>query len=198
MSGCHSDLQVLQVQETLPDVLSHRLGVFQAAGTAPHAIGGPMIAEQELEKGISILKVIWTALAVSLIMYVVVIPLFLRDSTIAFPAEAYPELRMLMYGLGFATLVFSWFIRRMLLAVKNKPKQTQSRQHPALQRYTTAMIVALAMTEAIGIYGLILYLLGKNQIDLYLLTALAAAAMTLYFPRKEEVSNLAARFDRNG
>lgn len=157
-----------------------------------------MIAEQELEKGISILKVIWTALAVSLLMYVFVIPLFLRDSTIDFPKEAYPDLRMLMYGLAFATIVCSWFVRRLFLTAKQPAKPTQSRQHPALQRYTTAMIVALAMAEAIGIYGLILYLLGKNQTDLYLLTALAAAAMTLYFPRKEEVSNLAIRFDRNG
>jgi hypothetical protein len=50
------------------------------------------------------------------------------------------------------------------------------------------------MSEAIGIYGLILFLLGKNQNDLYLLTALSAAAMTLYFPKKEEVVNLAERF----
>lgn len=157
-----------------------------------------MIAEQELEKGISILKVIWSALAVSLLMYVIVIPLFLRDSTIDFPREAYPDLRMFMYGLAFATVVCSWFVRRLLLAAKLPAKPTQSRQHPALQRYTTAMIVALAMSEAIGIYGLILYLLGKNQTDLYLLTALSAAAMTLYFPRKEEVSSLATRFDRKG
>lgn len=155
-----------------------------------------MIAEQELEKGISILKVIWSALAVSLLMYVIVIPLFLRDSTIDFPREAYPDLRMFMYGLAFTTVVCSWFVRRLLLAAKLPAKPTQSRQHPALQRYTTAMIVALAMSEAIGIYGLILYLLGKNQTDLYLLTALSAAAMTLYFPRKEEVSSLATRFDR--
>jgi len=156
-----------------------------------------MIAEQELDKGISILKVIWTALAVSLVMYVAVIPLFLRDSPIDFPAEAYPDLRMFMYGLAFATVVLSWFVRRLLLAAKLQAKPRQSRQHPVLQRYTTAMIVALAMSEAIGIYGLILYLLGKNQTDLYLLTALSAAAMTLYFPRKEEVSSLAIRLDRN-
>jgi hypothetical protein len=52
------------------------------------------------------------------------------------------------------------------------------------------------MSEAIGIYGLILFLLGKNQVDLYLLTALSAAAMTLYFPRREEVISLAKRFER--
>ncbi len=170
------------------------------AGHGHHAhatLEAPMIAEQELEKGLSILKVIWTALAVSLVMYVAAVPLLLRGSTIDFPVEAYPDLRMFMYGLAFATVVLSWFIRRMFLAGKKPSNVSHSRQHPALQRYTTAMIVALAMSEAIGIYGLVLYLLGKNQTDLYLLTALSAAAMTLYFPRKEEVSSLAARFDQN-
>jgi hypothetical protein len=52
------------------------------------------------------------------------------------------------------------------------------------------------MSEAIGLYGLVLYLLGSNQTDLYSLTVLSAAAMTLYFPRKDEVIQLAEKFDR--
>jgi hypothetical protein len=155
-----------------------------------------MLTGQELEKGMSILKTIWAALTMSLVMYVIAVPLFLRDSTVNFSSEVYGDLRLILYGLACATLVATWFVRRMLLAAQSSPKPTKSRQHPALQRYTTAMIVALAMTEAIGIYGLILFLLGKNQTDLFLLTALSGAAMTLYFPRKEEVIALAEKFDR--
>ena len=157
-----------------------------------------MLTAQELERGMSTLKIIWTALTMSLIMYVFAVPVMLRDSTINLSPEAYADLRITMYGVAFATLVISWFVRRALLAAQSAPKQVKSRQHPALQRYTTAMIIALAMTESIGIYGLILFLLSKNQVDLYLLTALSAAAMTLYFPRKEEVISLAERFDRRG
>lgn len=155
-----------------------------------------MLTAQELEKGMSTLKIIWTALTISLIMYVFAVPVMLRDSTINFPPEAYADLRITLYGVAFATLLISWFVRRALLAAHSAPKPMKSRQHPALQRYTTAMIIALAMTEAIGIYGLVLFLLSKNHFDLYLLTALSAAAMTLYFPRKEEVISLAERFDR--
>ena len=156
-----------------------------------------MLSGQELEKGLSILKIIWTALAISLIMYVFAVPVVLGKSSVAFPPEAYADLRLYMYGGAFATLVASWFVRRFILARKPSVTSTQSRQHPALQRYTTAMIIALAIAEAIGLYGLVLYLLGNNQTDLYSLTALSAAAMTLYFPRKDEVIQLVEKFDRS-
>lgn len=156
-----------------------------------------MLSGQELEKGMSVLKIIWTALTMSLIMYVFAIPVVLGESSVDFPPEAYADLRLYMYGGAFATLVASWYVRRLILTRKPATTPTRSRQHPALQRYTTAMIVALAMAEAIGLYGLVLNLLGKNQTDLYLLTALSAAAMTLYYPRKDEVIQLAEKFDRN-
>jgi hypothetical protein len=46
------------------------------------------------------------------------------------------------------------------------------------------------MSESIGVYGLILFLLGKNSTDLYLLILVSAAAMVMYRPRKEEMLNL--------
>jgi hypothetical protein len=153
-----------------------------------------MLTGQELEKGISMLKMIWGALVVSLLMYIFIAPMMMETSKINFPPETYDTLRKALYGVAFLTLAVTWFVRRLLLAA-SAPKQTKSRQHPAIQRYTTAMIIALAMSEGIGIYGLILFLVGKNQLDLYLLTALSAAAMTLYFPRREEVISLAKRFE---
>jgi hypothetical protein len=156
-----------------------------------------MLTGQELEKGVSMLKMIWGALAASLLAYIFLAPMMLETSQVNFPPEAYDTLRKALYSIAFVTLALSWFVRRMVLAA-SAPKKTKSRQHPAIQRYTTAMIIALAMSEAIGIYGLILFLLGKNQVDLYLLTALSAATMTLYFPRREEVVSLVERFEKLG
>lgn len=157
-----------------------------------------MLTGQELEKGMSMLKMIWGALVMSLLAYIIVAPLILETSQIDLSAEAYSTLRMTMYGVAFLTLAAAWFVRRSILAAQRVPRPTKSRQHPAIQRYTTAMIIALGMSEAIGIYGLILFLLGKNQVDLYLLTALSAAAMTLYYPKKEEVVSLAEKFQKVG
>ncbi len=155
-----------------------------------------MLTGQELDKGMSMLKTIWSALALSLIMYVLAVPYLLRDTPIEFSPETYAGLRIIMYVLSFATLAASWLVRRTLLAARPSSRQNKSGQHPAVQRYTTAMIVALAMTEAIAIYGLILFLLGKNHTDLYLLTGFSAAGMTLYYPRREEVVSLAEQLAR--
>lgn len=155
-----------------------------------------MLSGQELEKGILMLQIIWAALTMSLIMYVLAVPLMFDEIAGTFPADAYADLRLILYGSAFATLVASWFVRHFILAAKVSATPSKSRQHPALQRYTTALIFSLALTESIGLYGLVLYLLGKSQTDLYLLTALSAAAMTLYFPRKRAVIRFAEHFAR--
>ena len=53
------------------------------------------------------------------------------------------------------------------------------------------MMLTMGMSEAIGVYGLILYILGQQRQDLYLLTLMSAAAMLLYFPKRDEIVNLA-------
>ena len=59
-----------------------------------------------------------------------------------------------------------------------------------LPKYSIAVIASLAMSESIGIYGLVLFLLGKNAMDLYLLVGISAAAMFYYRPKKDELLNL--------
>jgi hypothetical protein len=59
-----------------------------------------------------------------------------------------------------------------------------------MQKYTSAVIASLVMCEGVGIYGLILFLLGKDATDLYLLLGISAAAMVYYRPKREELVNL--------
>jgi F0F1-type ATP synthase membrane subunit c/vacuolar-type H+-ATPase subunit K len=152
-----------------------------------------MITEQELNKGMTTLKSIWFALFASLTMYVLSAPLLIKNSAqTTFSPEAYNSLRLILFGVALVTLAATWYVRKYLLAAKAAVNPTKRMpNHPAVARYTTSMVVAMGMSEAIGIYGLILYLLGKNQIDLYLLTILSAAAMTLYYPKRQDVIDLA-------
>ena len=69
--------------------------------------------------------------------------------------------------------------------------QGSATQSSALSKYLTAMIVSLGMSETIGIYGLVLFMLGKNTMDLYLLIFISAAAMFYYRPQKEKIIELA-------
>ncbi len=146
-----------------------------------------MITEQELHRGIAVVRGIWVALFASLILYVAMAPMVFGTATVSFTEEGYRTLRLGLYGGALLTLVLTWVIRRSLLSGSGSAKPARSGQHPAVARYIAVMMVTMGMSEAIGVYGLILYVLGQQRQDLYLLTLLSAAAMLLYFPKKEEI-----------
>jgi hypothetical protein len=100
-------------------------------------------------------------------------------------------LRTALYALGFATLIASRFVKRVILAGKGHAiGQTQTRPPSVLQRYNSAVIAPLAMSESVGIYGLVLFLLGKDESDLYLLLGISALAMVYHRPKREELASL--------
>ncbi|MBM9614067.1 hypothetical protein JWJ90_07180 [Desulfobulbus rhabdoformis] len=152
-----------------------------------------MINDKELQRGMTITKLIWSVLFGSLIIYAFIVPLLLQNAHITFSQESYRTLRIALFGCAVLTVVFTWFIRRYLLAAPQGKRSNQSNQHPAVARYLSVMMVALGMSEAIGVYGLVLYVLGRSYQDLYMLTALSAGAMIVYYPKKHEVISLAKR-----
>ena len=100
-------------------------------------------------------------------------------------------LRKIFYALAGITLIITRYIRRFVLSAGGRAgPATQSYHSPVLQKYATAMIIAWALSESIGIYGLVLFLLGKNTTDLYLLILVAAAALLLYRPGRDEIMSL--------
>jgi hypothetical protein len=48
-------------------------------------------------------------------------------------------------------------------------------------------MISLALCESVGIFGFVLFLIGKNALDLYILVALSATAMFIYRPKKDEL-----------
>jgi hypothetical protein len=151
-----------------------------------------MITDQELNKGMLNLKLIWFTMLASLGIYLFV---GLRVKTIVqvpMDKDTFAIIKKVLYVVAFITLIATVYIRKLFLSGKIQPRPPdQTSQHPALQKYTAATILALAMLESIGIYGLILFLIGKNTMDLYLLILISAAAIFIYRPRKDEVTKLA-------
>jgi len=56
---------------------------------------------------------------------------------------------------------------------------------PPLARLHSAAVVALALGEAVAIYGLVLVVLAGRPSDYYIFAALALVGFVLYFPRRE-------------
>ncbi len=150
-----------------------------------------MITDQEFNKGLLTLQVKWFAMLMSLAIYLFVGLQVATKLQVSMNDDTFAILKTVLYIVAFVTVIFARYIRKFFLSAKGQFKQPiRIAQHPALQKYSTAMIVALAMSESIGIYGLVLFILGKNTMDLYLLLLLAAAAMFMYRPRKDELIKL--------
>ncbi len=149
------------------------------------------MTEQELDKRLVTLRIIWFAMLMSLGIYLFVGILVGANAQSSVSEDTFGILRTVLYAMAFAILIATRYIRKLIMSGKRQVSQpAQALEHLALQKYSAATIVALAMTESIGIYGLILFFLGKNSTDLYLLILISAAAMVMHRPRKDEMFNL--------
>jgi drug/metabolite transporter (DMT)-like permease len=152
------------------------------------------MTEQELDKRLMTLRIIWFALLMSLGVYLLVAIQFGTNVQSSINEEALGIRRTVLYAMAFAIFIATRYVRKLIMSGKNQVSQpAQSLEQLALQKYSAATIVALAMSESIGISGLILFSLGKNSTDLYLLTLISAVAMVVYRPRKDEMLHLVQR-----
>lgn len=157
---------------------------------------------KKLDSGFSLILIIWGAIFASLGVYLGV-SLFIADTLTAAVGDKFPlvTLRYALFGISAATLVAVHFLRGFMLghpgAVKNL-RSMPSAQHPAVARYSVIVIVTSALLESIGIYGLVLFLLAKDALSFYQLLGVAAVAMLVYRPKKEELLALARRMDTMG
>lgn len=150
-----------------------------------------MITDKELNKGMLNLWIIWFAMLASLVIYLFV---GLRVETIVqvpMNKDTFAMIKKVLYVVATITLIATRYIRKFFFSGKIRHRATQISQHPSLQKYTAAMVLYWAMLESIGIYGLILFLIGKNRLDLYLLILISAACISVYRPRRDEAIKLA-------
>ena len=160
-----------------------------------------MIAEtdkERIEKSFLILRIIWAAMLGTLLIYLFICYQFgdqiRQPSGSQFPLAT---LRNILYGVAAVTLLISHFLRRFMLTGRpgsSRPtprtSSSQSDISPILGKYAVALIVSLALSESIAIYGLVLFFLGDDYQTLYFFVGISAIAMFFYRPKKEELEEL--------
>jgi F0F1-type ATP synthase membrane subunit c/vacuolar-type H+-ATPase subunit K len=135
-------------------------------------------------------QAIGVALLVSLGIYAVVIDQIQRTHAPFngfVPGAPRDLLRAIFAALALANLGIVGVIQRSILA---------NAALPLVGRLQSAAIVALALCEAVAIYGLVLFMLGGRAIDYYIFAALALVGFALYFPRQEAWQERAGRTAR--
>ena len=153
------------------------------------------------EKRLLTFWIIWAGIFGSLFIYVLICHQWGEEiRQTASPKIPLDLMRNVLYGVAISTLVLTHFVRKFMLAERSggsgptslKP-QLNSNQSSLISKYATAMIVSLALSESIGIYGFVLFLLGDSFRTLYIFVGISALAMFFYHPKREELETLAMR-----
>jgi F0F1-type ATP synthase membrane subunit c/vacuolar-type H+-ATPase subunit K len=142
-----------------------------------------------LDNAVKTLTVIWGSMVMSVLIYMFAIPHFIGETiNIQLPPEVYQLLRTVLYVVSFGLILGARFISKYMLFGKGGSLQTtRTTSNPALPRYTTAMIMALALSEAVAIFGLVLFLMAKDIMSLYFLGAVSILSMFMYRPSREDI-----------
>jgi F0F1-type ATP synthase membrane subunit c/vacuolar-type H+-ATPase subunit K len=157
------------------------------------------------ERSLQTLWIIWAAMLGTLFIYVLICHLWENEMRqITSPNFPLDLIRNILYGIAIFTLILTRFIRKFILSGRPdgpgpKPMKppSLSNQSSPLDKYVPAMFVSLALSEFIGIMGLVLFFLGDNYQVFYSFIAISALAMFFYRPRKEELETSAIAVQTN-
>ena len=155
------------------------------------------IENEELKRVWRTINIIWIVLLAILFLYFLM-GLFMANQIKMSTYDNYfiRNLRIALYILSILTFLAINFIRRAIVLSKAEIKRrSDDIKNPYLVKYLVAMVVALALAESIGMYGLVLYFMSKNIIDLFLLVFIGLFAMVYYRPRKKDIINIAKKFN---
>ena len=156
------------------------------------------LENEEVKKVWRIVKIVWVALFGILFLHLFMGLSFSNQIGKPIDVSFIRNLRIALYILSVLTVIAINYIRRAIVLSKAEIKRRNNDiKNPYLVKYLVAMCVALGLAESIGIYGLVLYVMGKNIIDLFLLVFIAIFAMIFYRPKKKDVVNIAKKFKEN-
>ena len=96
-------------------------------------------------------------------------------------------IRTLFYVIAIGLFPLTNLIRHILLRLN----QTMPSEKPAAQRYLLTIIITQSMIEVVGLFGLVMYILGDDFNTLYIFTLLGVVGIYLYRPKQEELQAIA-------
>ena len=141
------------------------------------------ISEQQLQSDLVTAGIIRAASLMSLMALLVICHIYTDKIQIGLDEQQRIILRTVFYVVALLTFPVLKFVRHVMLRLQRNKKSPKS-------RYLLAITVTMIISESIGIYGFIMYVLGDSYNTLYIFIMLSALAMFLHKPDKEEYKAL--------
>ncbi len=106
-------------------------------------------------------------------------------------------LRNILYGVTIAEVLFTYYYKKFMLTVRSYKSEEKlirqaykSNRPPFIVKYNIAVLVSLASSEIIGIFGFALFLLGYGFQTLYNFIAISGMTMLFFRPKRKELQQL--------
>lgn len=141
------------------------------------------ISEQQLQSDLVTAGIIRAVSLMSLMALLVICHIYADTIQIGLDEQQRIIIRTVLYVVAILTFPVLKFTRHVMLRLQRNKKSPKS-------RYLLAITVTMVISESIGIYGFVMYVLGDSYNTLYILTMLSALAMFLHKPDKEEYKAL--------
>jgi hypothetical protein len=102
-------------------------------------------------------------------------------------------IRTVFYVIAIATFPLTNLIRHIQLRL-NQTMPSSDAVHGVIavakSRYLVTVIVSMSLIEVVGVFGLVMFVLGDNFNTLYIFTGLSALGLFLYRPKTDEYSEI--------
>lgn len=135
-------------------------------------------------------RFIYVFVMLSIVIYAVVVTFLFRDPEFIDNPEAavrFTGLRYLLYGLAVSMFFVIRFARNAILPKKAVPGAVPSDAWS--HRLLIADIVTAVLCESVTIFGLAMFLLGRQITDFYTLVFISLAYFLYFFPRYSQWRN---------
>lgn len=149
------------------------------------------LSEQEIQSDLLFSGVIRALALMSLVAMVAICHIYAEQIQLGFELQERVVLRTILYVVAILSFPVMKFIRHVLVRLNQSGDGDKS----AKLRYLSTIIVSMMMAESIGIYGLLMYILGDSFNTLYIFVGLSALAMFLYQPKREEYISIVQALD---
>jgi F0F1-type ATP synthase membrane subunit c/vacuolar-type H+-ATPase subunit K len=170
---------------------------------------------RDIEKGFNAIRLMWIMLVIALAVFIIIANVIGKEGTITGnnkPDEAFLLIGYILYAIGAIILIVVYFIRRIITNQKSVISRMAAfmstaggstimtsggNPRSAVGRYLVGILICSALIEAIGIYGLIIFIIDADFLSLYFLIGVAAAAHLYFRPKKQELIDLATQIKQN-
>ncbi len=148
---------------------------------------GNRIEREQLMSDLVLPWIIVGMMSVMLAAYIVICHTLGEQLRQPLPEAQRVLVRTVFYAVAIVTFPLTNLIRHIQLRLnQTMPSSRTARGNAAKSRYLATIIVSMSLIEVVGIFGLIMFVLGDGFNTLYIFTGLSALGLFLYRPKADE------------